>query len=264
VTLARGSNVEFRPEGHGAQERASTGAFVAVGVGIGGVGQTTLEAAALICRADKVFYCVVDGAVEMWLRECNPRAESLSPLYQEGRDRGETYADMVTTFVTAVHEGHSTCAVFYGHPGVLVEATHATIRILREEGYPARMIPGVSADGCLFADLLLNPGDHGLQSHETSRFVYNARDWDPHAPLILWQVGVFGRTDWTARPQPDPARLSEVRDCLLTRYPESHQVVLYYAATSPMLKPSVRHLALRDLPDTHVYPMDMLVVPPLA
>jgi uroporphyrin-III C-methyltransferase len=240
------------------------GSFVAVGVGIGGVGQTTLEAAALIRRAERLFYCVVDGAVELWLRECNPRAASLAPLYQEGRDRGETYADMSKAFVTAVREGHSTCAVFYGHPGVLVEATHATIRQLRVEGYPARMVPAVSADGCLYADLLLNPGDRGLQSHETSRFVYNDRDWDPHTPLILWQVGVFGRTDWTARPQPDPARLSDVRARLLTRYPETHGVILYYAATSPMMGPNIRHVALKDLPDTHVYPMDLLVVPPLA
>lgn len=239
------------------------GSFVAVGVGIGGVGQTTLEAAALIRRADRLFYCVVDGAVELWLRECNPRATSLAPLYREGRDRGETYADMTEAFVTAVREGHDTCAVFYGHPGVLVEATHATIRLLREEGHPARMVPGVSADGCLYADLLLNPGDHGIQSHETSRFVYHACEWDPRTPLVLWQVGVFGRHDWTARPTPDRGRLSELRARLLTRYPESHGVTLYYAATSPMLKPSIRHVALTALPDTHVYPMDMLLVPPL-
>lgn len=239
------------------------GAFVAVGVGIGGVGQTTLEAVEIMRRADKLYYCVVDPAVELWLHEVNRSAESLSPLYREGRDRAETYADMVETFVRSVKSGQSTCAAYYGHPGVLVEATHTTIRRLRREGYPAHMVPGVSADGCLYADALVNPGDHGMQSFEASRFLYRRCRWNPQSGLILWQVGVVGRRDWTARPGRDREGLEQLRAVLNRAYPDNHPVVVYFASTFPCEPPRIRRFPLRELARRRIYPMEMLYVPPI-
>jgi uncharacterized protein YabN with tetrapyrrole methylase and pyrophosphatase domain len=236
--------------------------FTAVGIGIGGVGQTTFESAALIRSADKVFYCVIDTAVELWLRELNPSAESLTPLYEEGKDRSITYAQMVEAFVGSMRSGKSTCAVYYGHPGVFVEATHRAIRRLRREGYAARMVPAVSADGCLFADLLVNPGDHGMQSYEASDFLVSRRRIDARTGLLLWQVGVLGERDWTAKPRRHPERIAQLTDRLRRQYPDDHQVVLYFASTFPCDPPMVRRFALRDLPRRRVYPMELLYVPP--
>lgn len=241
----------------------SAGKFVAVGVGIGGVGQTTMESVALMRAADKLFYCVIDPAIELWLHELNASAESLTPMYAEGKDRSETYAEMVAAFVGAVRGGQSTCAAYYGHPGVFVEATHRAIRQLRREGYPARMVPGVSADGCLYADLLVNPGDFGIQSFEASRFLAYRQRWDPRSGLILWQVGVIGECDWTAKPRRHPERLEKLRAFLARKYPDDHPVVLYFASTFPTDPPQIRRFPLRDLPRRHVYPMEMLYVPPV-
>ena len=239
------------------------GSFLAVGVGIGGVAQTTLEAVELMRRADKLFHCVVDPAVELWLHELNTSAESLNGLYEEGKDRAETYDAMVQQFVRSVRSGLSTCAAYYGHPGVFVEATHRTVRQLRRSGYPARIVPGVSADGCLYADLLVNPGDHGIQSYEASDFLYARRRHDPTSGLILWQVGVIGERDWTAKPRRHPERLEELRDFLRRSYPEDHAVVLYFASTFPCDDPRVRRCPLGALANKRVYPMEMLYVPPL-
>lgn len=243
-------------------DRRQGGSFSAVGVGIGGVAQTTLEAVELMRRADKLFHCVVDPAVELWLLELNGSAETLNGLYEEGKDRAETYAAMVQRFVTSVRDGMSTCAAYYGHPGVFVEATHRAVRQLRRSGYPARIVPGVSADGCLYADLLVNPGDHGMQSYEASDFLYSRRRHDPTSGLILWQVGVIGERDWTAQPRRHPERLQALRDFLRRSYPEDHAVVLYFASTFPCDDPRVRRFNLADLADKHVYPMEMLYVPP--
>jgi len=243
---------------------ARRGSFVAVGVGIGGAGQTTLEAVELMRAADKLFHSALDPVVELWLKELNPSAESLHPLYEEGKDRSETYAEMVDAFVRCVESGRSTCAAYYGHPGVLVEATHRTIRTLRRRGYPARMVPGVSADGCLYADLLVNPGDRGIQSYEASDFVMSRRAFDPRAGLILWQVGVLGETDWTSKARRHPERVAALVDVLLRKYPRDHQVVLYFASTFPLKPPSIRKVRLRDVPKRHVYPMDMLYIPALS
>jgi hypothetical protein len=254
--MARTPTRRARENGRGAGE------FVAVGVGIGGAGQTTLEAAALMRAADKLFYCVVDPVVELWLKELNSTAESLAPLYAEGKDRSETYAEMVDAFVTSVRAGASTCAAYYGHPGMFVEATHRTIRQLRREGYPARMVPGVSADGCFYADALVNPGDDGIQSFEASRFLFFREPWNPRSGLLLWQVGVIGETDWSDKPRRHPEHLEELRDYLGPEYPDDHQVVLYFASTFPCDPSRIRKFKLRDLPRRQVYPMEMLYVPP--
>jgi hypothetical protein len=240
------------------------GSFIAVGIGIGGVAQTTIEAVERIRAADKVFHCVVDPAVELWLREANPSSESLTPLYVEGRDRRETYDDMVTAFVGAVRAGHATCAAFYGHPGVFVEATHRAIRRLRREGYPARMLPAVSSDGCLYADLLVNPGDNGMQSYEASSFLYKQPAFNPGAGLLLWQIGVLGQTDWTTKPRRHPERLAEMAKYLGQWYPADHRIALYFSSTFPTEPPSIRRLPLRELPRRRVYPMELLYVPPRA
>jgi hypothetical protein len=238
------------------------GSFVAVGIGIGGVAQTTIETVERMRAAEKLYHCVIDPAVELWLREVNGSAESLTPLYEEGKHRSKTYAEMVKAFVGSVRSGQSTCAAFYGHPGVFVEATHRAIRQLRREGYPARMLPAVSSDACLYADLLVNPGDEGMQSYEASFFLYARPRFNPFAGLLLWQIGVLGETDWTAKPRRNPERLAQMTRLLRTRYPDDHRVVLYFASTFPCNPPMIRRLRLRDLPRRHVYPMELLYVPP--
>jgi hypothetical protein len=238
------------------------GSFVAVGIGVGGLGQTTMEAVERIKRADKVFHCIVDPAMELWLQEANPSAQSLKPLYGEGKDRGETYSEMVSAIVGAVRAGHSTCAAFYGHPGIFVEATHRAIAQLRREGYPARMLPAVSSDGCLYADLLVNPGEHGMQSYEASFFLYRRPPFNPAAGLLLWQIGVLGETDWTAKARWHPERIADMAKYLRRWYPADHRITLYYASIFPTEPATVRRFRLGDLPRRRVYPMELLYVPP--
>jgi uroporphyrin-III C-methyltransferase len=129
------------------------GSLVVVGTGIALAGQTTLEAVACIESAGKLFYLVTDPATEAWIRRLNPAAESLEDAYSEGKSRYRTYQEMTARIVAAVRSGHQVCAAFYGHPGVFVNASHAAIRRARREGFSARMLPGISADACLFARL---------------------------------------------------------------------------------------------------------------
>src|SRR5688572_17163619 len=129
------------------------GSLLIVGTGINGLSQTTLEAVAAIRDAEQVFYVVTDPTTEAWIRMANPRAATLSDLYAPGKHRRQTYAEMTERIVAAVHSGLRVCVVFYGHPGVFVETSHTALAQLRAEGYPARMLPGVSSDACLYADL---------------------------------------------------------------------------------------------------------------
>ena len=140
-------------------------------------------------RAERLYYSVSDPVTELWIRKLNASAISLNGLYGREKDRRETYAEMTGTLVDAAREGLAVCAAFYGHPGVFVQPSHAAIRQLRAEGLSALMLPGVSTDGCLFADLGINPGDSGVQSFEATDFLLYRRRFDPTSGLILWQIG---------------------------------------------------------------------------
>ena len=140
--------------------------LVVVGTGVAAVGHVTLEALELMRRAERLLYVAADPMTRFWLSQLNPSSESLEAFYGDRRPRQQTYRAMADRMVGLVRDGFRVCAAFYGHPAVFVDPTHRAIARLRRAGYDARMLPGVSADGCLYADLGINPGDRGVQLTE--------------------------------------------------------------------------------------------------
>jgi len=240
------------------------GSLTIVGTGITLIAQITSEAEAWITSADKTFFLVMHPLAEQWMLELNPRAESLSRFYTPGRDRAEVYRDIADCVLAAVRAGHTVCAAFYGHPGVFVSPTHDMVRQARAEGYPVRMLPGISAEDCLFADLDLDPGVQGCQSYEASDFLIRPRRFDPATPLILWQVGVIGYFD-VIDPSLDPAKgLAALEATLRRSYPAEHQITLYEAALLPTSDPTITHIRLDQLPLATITPLATLYIPPVA
>ncbi len=95
-----------------------------------------------------------------------------------------------------VRAGLDVVGVFYGHPGVFVNPSHRALSIAREEGYKARMLPGVSAEDCLYADLCIDPANPGCVTYEASDFLIRERPVNIHSHLILFQVGCIGVADF--------------------------------------------------------------------
>lgn len=238
------------------------GSLVVVGTGIKLVAQTTLEALSCITRAEQLFYLVDEPATEEWLRQLNATATSLEGYYATGKPRDKTYREITARLVAAVHAGQQVCAAFYGHPGVFVESSHAAVRRLRREGFAARMLPGISTEACLFADLQLDPGDRGCQSYEATDFLACRRRFDPSTPLVLWQVGALGepsvRPDMSGRAK----RLEVLTAYLRRHYSARHRIVLYEASNFPVCHPVVRRIPLSRLPETTVLPLVTIYIPP--
>jgi uncharacterized protein YabN with tetrapyrrole methylase and pyrophosphatase domain len=238
------------------------GSLVIVGTGIRTVGHLTTEAIAWIRSADKVLYVVSDRTAESAIRSLNPAgAESLEHLYQDGKPRMETYREMVERIVASVHAGDLTVGAFYGHPGVFAYAPHVALRRLRREGYEATMLPGVSAEDCLFADLGIDPATYGLQSHEATTLVVRRRRVDPGCALVLWQVGVFGNHVFRAE-EYDQSAMHVLVDYLLQFYPRDHKVCVYEAAIFPGCPPRMDWVALHRLAEVELRPASTLFVPP--
>jgi precorrin-6B methylase 1 len=237
------------------------GSLACVGIGMTLGSHISPLARSHIEQADVIFMGVSDGVVELWLKGMNKDARSLQPYYAEGKSRLDTYREMVEAMLTEVRAGKRVCGVFYGHPGVFAWAPHKAIEVARQEGYPAHMEPGISAEDCLYADVGIDPGTYGCQHFETSQFMLYRRCIDPSAWLILWQVSLAG--DKTNRRfSTAPAYRQVLVDILARHYPLDHQVILYRASTLPIQPPRIERLALETLPQAAVGMGDTLAIPP--
>jgi uncharacterized protein YabN with tetrapyrrole methylase and pyrophosphatase domain len=223
------------------------GSVLVVGTGIRAIGQITVETENAIRDADKVLYLVQDGLTAGFLAEINPRAVSLSGLYSSGKDRKTSYREMVEQVLVAVRAGLRVCVALYGHPGVFSFPGHEVIRRARLEGFSADMIPGVSAEACLFADLGIDPGDRGCQSFEATDFLVRRRQFDSTSHLILWQVGVIGVEDFRTGDTWSSEGLKWLSGRLCDHYGPEHEVLLYEAPSYPIGGARVTRCAVNAL-----------------
>jgi hypothetical protein len=95
-----------------------------------------------------------------------------------------------------VRKGENVVSIFYGHPGVFVSPSHRTIALASEEGHSAKMLPGISAEDCLYADLAVDPSSAGCVTYEATDLLLSNRSLIPSSHLVLYQVGVIGITDF--------------------------------------------------------------------
>lgn len=244
-------------------DRPSQGSLVVVGSGFKAGGQWTFEAQSAVTHADQVFYVDTNPATVAQIHALNDNAQTLVDLYDKGKPRPVTYAQMAKRILEAVRKGLDVCAVFYGHPGVFAQVPHQVIQTARAEGYPATMLPGVSAEDCLFADLLVDPGRHGCLSYEATDFLLHRRAVDRRSVLVLWQIGIIAQTDFQGkRYEHDTGGLSMLVDLLLEHYPAEHLVIVYEAAQLAIFTPRVESIPIQALPDADLTTASTLVIKP--
>jgi uncharacterized protein YabN with tetrapyrrole methylase and pyrophosphatase domain len=240
------------------------GTLTVAGLGITLIHHVSLEALEAIRRADRVVYLVPTPGIVAWLIRENANVESLADTYDPQRQRGDTYEEMVERVLQVVRSGENVCFAISGHPGVGVHASHAAIRRARQEGFAARMMPGISAEAVLVADLGIDPVDVGWHSLEASDFVANDHCIDTAVVLILWQVGVVGITTAWVSPKPYVPGLHRLVEALRRYYPENHEVIVYEAATYPVCDPVIQSIAVKDLVSAKITPSTTLFIPPCS
>ena len=242
-------------------EPTPTGRLVVTGIGIQLAGQVTLAAQAWIRRADQLFYIAASPATAAWLSRENPTARSLRTDPPPEHSKADVYDHMIDPVLEALREQLLVCLVSYGHPGVLVGPVQRAVERARAEGFSTRMLPGISAEDCLFADLGSDPGETGWQSYDATDFLIHGRKVDPSAALILYQVAMVGspyHRDHSARGLPVlKRRLAQV-------FGEEHEVLIYEAAALPALEPRFTRRSLAALEPADISPESLLYVPPSA
>jgi tetrapyrrole methylase family protein / MazG family protein len=235
--------------------------LVVVGFGIKFISHLTVEAEAYIKNSDVVFYLVNEPAMREWIHKNNPHAESLDVFYAKYSLRLHCYQAMTEHVINALHKNQHVCFVMYGHPTILAKPALDAVLQAKKEGYYAKILPGISAENCLFADLLINPGSSGCHSYEATDFLIHRRQINPSSHLILWQVGIIGELGYPkSHDNLHGARL--LTEMLKLRYDDNHIVTLYEAAQYPHFEPRIDCFPLHKLSSAKFSPLSMLYIPP--
>ena len=241
------------------------GSLIVVGTGISVAGQMTLLTQSVIQNADIVFLGISNKVGENVVKKLNPNTVALDDFYAQGKSRAVTYQQMAGRIVDAVVAGQKVCAAFYGHPGVFVNPSHEAIKQVQALGLRAEMLPGISAEDCLVADLGIDPASFGCQSYEATQFLFRNYTLDPHMTQIIWQIGLAGEaTLGVLNADHCQKGLSLYQQVLMELYPTEHEVILYEAATMPLYGPKIQRFPLSELANCKPTLISTLVVPSLG
>ncbi len=235
------------------------GHLIIAGSGIRAVGQLTLETVNWITAADIVCYVLADPVTQRWVLDHSRHSEDLSRLHDPEVARLHSYATMAARMVDHARRGKTVVGLFYGHPGVFTSPSHWALELARQEGIEARMLPGVSAEDCLFADLGVDPGQGAFSAFEATELLLTERVPPTDAHVVVWQVGVVAAQQLAAG-----EGLHVLTDYLLRCYPGDHEVVHYRAPQTALGRPLQQRVRLRDLPSVAVNVTSTLYIPPMA
>jgi len=241
------------------------GSLTVVGCGIQAPTQVTHEALVHIERAEHVFSLVADPLAEAWLARLNPQTESLAWLYSTEKPRDQTYEEMVSRIVAAVSSGERVCAVAYGHPGVFAYPLHEAIRRIHALDLDAVMLPAVSAEDCLYAELGIDPAETGVCSFEATDFLVYDRHADRTSTLILWQIGVIGERSYKREFGVwNRDGVHALIERLERSYDRDHEVILFQSTRLVTGRSIIVRTPLHALAATPITPLSTLVIPPAA
>lgn len=238
------------------------GNLTVVGTGIMFPSQMTFEAAEHIRAADVVLYNVgLNPVICGWMEENAQSSVDLYQLYKVNEVRSVAYQAMVDTICENVVAGKTTVAAFYGHPGVFVGPGYEAMKLCREKGFEARMLPGVSASDCMFADLEFDPARYGCTMVEATDYVMFDRAFSPDVPLVIWQAGLVA--DMTFKRSRGAEHADLLQERLLQDYPANHPIYSYVASTIPGVQFSVNLGTIGAIEEMELNASMTCLVPPL-
>lgn len=236
--------------------------LIIIGSGIKTISHISFEALSYLKQSEKVLYSVNEPILEQWIHKQNINAESLDNGTYTSLLRSKMYDEMVQVILNNLRIFKTVCVLFYGHPTVFAKTTLKAAIEAKKLGFNSKVIPAISAEDCLFADLLIDPGTHGCQSFEATDFLIRQRPLSIHSHLILWQIGVIGALADT-QSHHNSKGINILTDYLIKFYPKNHEVVCYEASLYPHLDPIINKCKLEFLPKSIVSTLTTLYVPPI-
>ncbi len=233
-----------------------------VGSGIKSIAHLSIEAIAHIRQSEKVFYLVNEPILQEWLHKNNETAEPLDKNIAEGFLRSSYYQDISKYILASFQKYSQICVVIYGHPTVFAIPALNAAREAKKQGFITKVLPAISAEDCLFADLLIDPGSCGCQSYEATDFLIHVRPVNIYSHLILWQVGFIGALG-NVNSYNNQIGITQLTKYLLQFYEINHPIICYEAAMYPHVEPKIINACLDGLAEIPLSTLSTLYLAPV-
>lgn len=237
--------------------------LVIAGSGIKFISHLTIEVKAYIEQSDKVLYLINEPAMQNWIQQNSKKAESLDILYTKYPLRKDCYQEIANYIISEVEKNQHICVVLYGHPTVFAIPALDAANKAKAKGIDTRVLPGISAENCLFADLLIDPGSCGCQSFEATDFLIRKRSFSSTSHLILWQVGMIGNLGHS-KEYDNQLGIRQLVNKLSTEYPLEHEIIVYEAAQYPGFESRIEKMPLSQLVVASLTRISTLYIPPVG
>lgn len=240
----------------------NSASLVLVGSGIKALSHLSKEANTYIQHADKVLYLTNEPVTEEWILKNSKEAESLDEIYFHHPKRHDSYKAITEHILQNLRLTKHICVVMYGHPCFYAKSGMEAVIQAQAEGYEAFILPAISTEDCLFADLQIDPATYGCQSYDATDFLIHQNEFSTNAHLLLFQVNSIGSMG-QAEFHENASNLKILVNYLIKFYPTDHSVLLYSAAQYPGMKSKVRTFELQNLIKTKISNTETLYIPPM-
>jgi tetrapyrrole methylase family protein / MazG family protein len=241
---------------------STSSSLIVVGCGIKFFAHLTNEVVTYIQQSDVVLYLVNDPILQLWIEKQNPNSKSLDYLYDSKTNRFDSYNAISDYVLEYLYQNKHVCFVLYGHPSVFAKPGLDAVQKAKLAGYYAKILPAISAEACLFADLLIDPGSSGCQSFEATDFLVHKRQFDTSSHLILWQIDAVGILD-QASTNDYKVGISLLSKYLHQFYDTTDDIIIYEAAQYPGFEPKITTTQLQNLPIINLSRLSTLYIPPI-
>jgi len=238
--------------------------LIIVGLGIQFLSHVSTQAKTYIEQTNKLLYLVNEPLTEEWLKKLNPSSESLDKIYNSYQSRLESYQAITMHILNSINKFKHVCVAIYGHPTVFAKSALDAAIKAKQEKIAVKIFPAISAEDCLFADCMFDPGQYGCQSFEATDFLIHKRLYERNSHLVLWQIGIIGNVYHQPQLINQPKKaLGILIDYLAEKYPLNHKVIVYEAALYPTFEPRIEEIMLKELIGIKLSKISTLYIPPL-
>lgn len=199
------------------------------GIGIGGFDLVTLETVEALKKARVIFD--LTWSHHQRLKNYGKPIVRIDDSYWSGELDEKVYRKLADMVLAEAKKGPRVVYVEDGHPAFYDDVTWDIYRRGKKRGLKVRILPAVSCLDSMIANCGLEIGG-GFQIFEATSLVAFNQQINPHADLLVMQIGWFGTSLLYEVDSNKPGRFRPLIDYLRTFYPPDHPVSILRAPRS--------------------------------
>lgn len=235
--------------------------IVLLGTGIKAISHFTEEFKTYVKAADKVLYLVNEPIVGEWIEVNSKQAENLEKYYYNNQRRLTSYKKIKNKILSDTSIFNFIAVVLYGHPTIFADPGLLAINEAKTMGIDTLILPSISAQDVLFADMGIDPGMHGCVHVDATEFLIYDKKPNISMHVCIWQIGMIGNIA-----PPQKKQVINNVDVLVKKlsqyYPQDFEIYIYEASLYPGVDFKLIKCKLRDLEKQNISTLSTLYIPP--